>query len=321
MSKSELWLPSGVRPTAEESFPPSVASDARRKAFYPLVVEQPESIEILGEGIVEEALGLPDTEKVSMRIITPFSALAGYLEEHHNTGQLVEAAYPLCPEGVNPQDHLWIAYLGSATDSRRALAMAPETGVIDGIWRAQQNTISRDLFETEELEVLDEPTDQDRQQLHELYEPTFGMDLETVDEMLEDPRMQLIVLRAGGIIASVAAYYRTQVQVGSIGDLRFAEVTEAATHPDHRGKGYYGMCAAAVVVMAEKDGADVIFGECNGSDVGVHAAAKRSGRRSARQAAHNAGLLGIEGILRSVVPISGEIRNLFPTFKVTRAIR
>lgn len=316
IDRQTLWLPPGVERTAEESWPMGHASDERSKGFYDQLVDSEAGIEVVTnalEGAIESG-----AQKATVRAVVDFGTLSSHLAETDNAGHLIEAAFPLATGNIADPTTPWLVYFGAADQARLDRAVDVDPTAIDDIWRADRS--DRAYQEPADADLVTVFDEHELKDLGLIYAPTFDMDDSAVVEMLADPRMQIIARRVGGRIVSAAAYYKTAVQVEGLGEIRFAEVTEAATHPEHTGQGHYSACAREVVRVATLEGANVIFGECNGSDNRVHSAALKSGRASARLAAHAAGLTNVPGFLGSVVPISGEMRNLFPAFLVARDI-
>jgi ribosomal protein S18 acetylase RimI-like enzyme len=311
-----LWLPPGLERTAEESWPLSPASDQRSKGFYPDRVTEESDIAVITEAMEAEITS--GAQKVNTRAVVDFGVLRDYVQNADEEQGLIEVAFPLSETNKTDENGLWIAYFGLVDPQRADQAVVVDPVDIDLIWGSKGAARESSADDAELVDVFDEHELED---LGLIYAPTFDMDMSAVSDMVHDPRMQLVARRVGGRIVSAAAYYRTAVTVNGVGEIKFAEVTEAATHPEHTGNGHYTACAQEVVRRAIADGADVVFGECNGSDRRVHSAARNSGRNSARLAAHAVGLQGIAGYLQSVVPISGEMRNLFPAYLATHELQ
>jgi hypothetical protein len=92
------------------------------------------------------------------------------------------------------------------------------------------------------------------------------------------------------------------IPIEGYGDLRITEITEAATRPSDRGKGFYTAVSADLIDTLRgqiQTPPDVIYGECNLAMRGVIVAAHLNGRKFSF---YDQSLLGVNqpyfGILR-----------------------
>jgi hypothetical protein len=126
------------------------------------------------------------------------------------------------------------------------------------------------------------------EQFCELLEP-FGYAPHEVQEILTDPNIHIVFAVApDGRVVSSAMAELGQLRVGETGTIHMAEITEAATLPEYRGKGIYRrasgllLCHLGLVSRQlqhrERAQLNVIFGESNLHMPAVVEAALRCGR-------------------------------------------
>jgi hypothetical protein len=164
-------------------------------------------------------------------------------------------------------------------------------------------------------------------QFTELYQ-YFGWTREDIVEILGSRAKLLGVARKGKEIISAGIAELLRIPFGS-NTLRMAELTEAATHTDHRGAGLYRAVASVLlgeIAEISRKGKfldseiDIVFGECNGKASGVLNTAADQGRTFSRQIGELFGYPD-SGILVQHIRIDGnetsrlaDHNDLFPAF-------
>lgn len=153
-----------------------------------------------------------------------------------------------------------------------------------------------------EFEVLQEPSDQDYEDLALLWE-RFGSTPEEIEYYLTSPYNSVRVARFDSHIVATA---RLEITPFSQGGYHFqtAEHTDAATHSDHEGKGLY----AALLAQTQRwlhtleQPPDIMYGTSNVDQPQVLRLAQRMGRKSALQDGFDQGF-PYSGFLRQDAPI------------------
>lgn len=269
-------------------WPPQPVSHERLKGFYPEVVGGRDSADAL-EARVQEALQTMRDEqlgRLSVRTVVELGALPRLAKFE---GTSVEAVVPIAGE------NLGIAYLG-ANALRRCMSdeqLASHDRLLRSVIARDADTSPEALFADESLglraSVVNPAEAADlAEAFMPLYAP-FGYGREETEVLLGDKSSTIAYIAAAdGTVLSTAMAERASVPVVGYGDLHLAEITEASTRPEWRGRGLYaaisGFLARQLVEQRTEGEAplDVLYGESNLAAPGVLLAAHQNGRRFAR---------------------------------------
>lgn len=116
----------------------------------------------------------------------------------------------------------------------------------------------------------------------DLYD-VFGYDQDDIVELLLNPDNTIAFLEHNGVIISTALAEKANIKLNDSEEtIRIAEVTEAITRPEYRGRGLYQQishCLVQSLLETNPEKLDVIYGESNLSAPGVLIAAHQNGRR------------------------------------------
>ena len=106
----------------------------------------------------------------------------------------------------------------------------------------------------------------------------FDMNLENVQKLTRNKNnIKAIARNPNNVIVSIGIAEYTETNVNDI-SFRFAELSDAATHPDYGSKGIYtGTCAMLMLELARKN-IDLVYGEARACHNWVNIACKTSGR-------------------------------------------
>lgn len=138
------------------------------------------------------------------------------------------------------------------------------------------------------FEVLERPSDEDIDALVGIYASTYQtftipLDREGVTGLVRDPLNLVGVIRQAstGRIASVgiAETHLEMIQDGNRArGFKFAELSEAATHPNYAKKGLYTAIGMHLLGRLAEGGFDLVYGEARACDYGVNKACINMGR-------------------------------------------
>lgn len=305
-------------------WPPTAASDARLRGFYPELVT-PQSLEEFYDTFRDQNLFLhkavPAASRLTIRAVVK-SDLVGRIG-HTIPG--IEAAIPL--GGDFSGNH--IVYMGTTQTYRSEHDENIINTSIDNLTEAQKRphrplpTEGELSAEGLRLVIADRRMDDGTiQQFTDLYQP-FGYSQKNVANLAENPNNTILYLQdKDGVITSSAMAEHASVEISGLGTLNMAEVTEATTNPGYRGKGHYrvvsGFLLEHILEQADKDQVPLhaVYGESSldPNSVGVLKAAADNGRRFSFS---EAGWLGISndqrdtpfGVLPQHVRIGDKLQN------------
>jgi hypothetical protein len=127
------------------------------------------------------------------------------------------------------------------------------------------------------------PEEQKREmvgQFADLYS-VFGYDEDDVEEILLNPANTIAYAQDETGVISTAMGEKATLEVEGFGQLHMAEITEAITHPDRRGEGFYAAICGFLTekLKVSEEPLDIIYGESNLAMQGLLLAIYESGRR------------------------------------------
>jgi hypothetical protein len=156
-------------------------------------------------------------------------------------------------------------------------------------------------------------------QMTELYK-RFGWERSDVVEILGKPNNIIAIAKNNNEIVSAGIAEISTIQLQDNSRLRMAEITEAATDERYQKKGLYSSVVAKLMMelAMNESQIDLVFGECNGNELGVLNTARSLGRTFSYEIATRE-QLPFKGFLPQHVPIAGQPRNtpyndLFPSY-------
>lgn len=293
---------------------------------------------------VDEIRGLMDEikeggiDRVSVRLLVEDPIWLSSLETIGGLGELV---IPL--SGSSPElEGASILYLGFNAGSRQ-----PDQNelrrcifnVDDALGRpiaTYAELIQRPFNQGYTLSLLDLTdrmiSEKIQDQMANLY-VRFGWTREEVLDILSQKNNIIAVASDGGKIVSAGIAETSMMQFSDGIELRMAEITEAATDEEYKGRGLYSAVAAQLMheiyVKSEEKSIfggkiDLVFGECNGNEPGILKAVKSLGRTFAIEVSRELGI-PFKGYLPQHVPIAGapkttKYNDLFPAYMVRSSI-
>lgn len=330
---TELDLPEVSSDTSSigPQWPPRETSFNRVKGFYnkKVVETAGELTELLDE--VEELVVTSAADRISVRMVLRNSLLS--TERLDNWGEAV-----ISLRGTQPQlEDTSMLYIGFNDKTRQPDShdLGESLNNLDQALQRKQvsflDMVHRLLDQGYELEMPDyEMRVKDGDfidQLADLYS-RFEWGKSDVEDILGNKNNLIMVARSGEEIVSAGIAEMSLIEFTEQDlSLRIVELTEAATRQEHANKGLYSGVSAALLrrlgdLSREDDvlggKADIVFGECNGSSLGVLIAAKSQGRTFSLELAMEKNY-PFSGILVQHVPIQGSERrtpynDLFPAY-------
>ena len=274
MAETQLDLTSSVG----AAWPPQRASNNRIRGFFDHVVcDRSDAIDFVAiferERVIAEQDA--DADRLSIRVITTGTAmkvLDGLIE--------VEGAMPLRGEdGLHVTYAAWNHcdrstaqatlihhrhFLENIASMQRAIDFVP----VDGIFSPVQLIDSR-TTDTERLALSEK--------FSELY-GAFGYSERDVQDLLLNSANTIAYIELGGAVVSTAMAEHATVQAQDK-SVRLAEITEAFTLPDYRGRGLYQAVSQYLVSQLSLGDLDAVYGESNLASPGVVVAAHKNGRQ------------------------------------------
>jgi hypothetical protein len=335
-------------------WPPQEASEQRKKAIYPDVIENAEDLSI----ILRELHAMPfdaKTTRYSIRAFISRNAFAQAIQTDPLLYEYTEGAIDLAGIERPELEDTVIAYFGKNNGARRT---APDLYTeriarVRDVYQSERYAPREPRFEIPGF-TIDQLAPKDTiepaiiDQYAHLYK-AFGRSREDVEEMLVSPTNihvaafydtvpSLQDIEAG---ANPKAISRELVSAG-IGELsqvtirrngipysiRFAEVTEAATREDFRGSGLYTIVANNLNRILASHNLDFVMAESNASAPGVIMAARLQGRSTSLEVLDQFGLP--ERLLEQHVRIfegskdmrpETEKNDLVPTFMTRQTLQ
>ncbi len=263
-------------------WPPEVATFERLRGIDNTLVRD----DLLLQERVAYLRGLDlsgDISRVSVRLFVDNEILAGADIE-----DLIETVIPLSGANIPALENTSIVYLGRNSLNRNT---AKEI-------RAQQTDRVREIFSVRtdredtpvNLELRNLPPGERMQEdivdrYFQLY-GVFGWTREEIVKLLSSPENIFVSgINEGGIVSSVIAEISNinlfDPQTGDSFSLQLAEITEAATLPEYRGRGYYTAVSNELLrVLARQSRVpNIVYGETNLDALGALKAANRQGRK------------------------------------------
>jgi len=276
-------------------WPPTEASEGRKKGIYPEAIEDP--LEVLR--LFTEFKDLPFNDGSSSSDISRISARAFITREALQKAinlnpvlisDLTEGAIDLAGTGRIELDDLIIVYLGK-NDSRRRSETTDMRRRIEQVRRIFNSddyiTYERDdlNFQIDDflIDILSKDAINDESiinQYTKLYS-AFSRTREEVVFMLNQPtNIHVPAFHKGKLVSAGIAELGeiTIIRNGQNVTLKFAEITEAATDEDYRGRGLYTIVANHLNRRCAEIDLDFVMAESNTSSLGVIVSAKRQGR-------------------------------------------
>jgi len=180
------------------------------------------------------------------------------------------------------------------------------------------NRVHNQGFDLSILTLLNRTTDNDIvNQMANLYK-RFGWERSDVVDILSKPHNIIAVAKKDNRIVSAGIAEISSIQLQDNSCIRMAEITEAATDERYQKKGLYSSIVAKLMMelATNQSQTDLVFGECNGNELGVLNTAKSLGRTFSYEMVTRE-QLPFKGFLPQHVPIAGQPRNtpyndLFP---------
>jgi len=151
----------------------------------------------------------------------------------------------------------------------------------------QNTSVDNDPRRIEEggyrVDILDSASEEDLKQILELYQETFTkylfpMTLENVRKLITNTNARASVVRdSDGKIVSICVAETARIDT-NLGSLYICELSDEATHPEHRRRGLNSACIQRLIEhLYEKDGIDLIFEEARAPHIGVNKVAAKLG--------------------------------------------
>ena len=274
--------------------------------------------------------------RISMRAVVDnglLTSLPRYCCNH------VEAIIPLAETQPAFENHS-IVYFGVNHPSRisddhiREQNWLNVYGALEKQPKSPNDIIKKSLDRGYELDIIEDASHCSETVVDEVYRliERFNYDISATLEILDDPNFTLGVARKDGKIVAVGLAETNEVEIGG-NKLTMVELTEASTNKEHLGRGLYSGISTTVLQYLNKKSkalgfngkeVDVVYGESNGSALGVLLTAAYQGRIFSTDVCRQMGFEG-RGMLPLHVPIldpdedkaSEEIKrnnNLFPSF-------
>lgn len=292
-------------------WPPTAEGQSfeRFKGFAPTVVETPTDV----EHIVQDVRSCELTPKVS-RVATRVVMTLDMLEELRGEGRedLVETIIPLDATGDHRLVDAALVYLGRNHASR------PSVGVGDMRGRVRDIFVRRGFRGAGELQpgysvaaITDaERTDPETVADYIKLYSVFGWEPDEVRDLLTEPANTLIAARFDGrVVASgIAEVGSIQIQRGGEAiDFGMAEVTEAATLVEHRGRGLYTAISHGLMhhLAGLETPPHLVYGEMNSESSAVLRTAAGQGRLIGRDTATEFGFPDATHLPQHVTIYSG----------------
>ncbi len=300
-------------------WPPVEASFQRKKGFFGEVIADGNSL----INFLKEFNQLPfgNTTRISARAIVNREALIEYLTLGLETSS-IEAIIPLAGCGLLPLESTCLIYVGKNTDYR----LSPEDIKNQQLQRVREifgssleNQSLRSLPDGFKIKLLtegDRKNETTYEYYYQLYQ-LFGWSEQEVKSLLNNSNNILVaVFNEKGLVVSSGMAEIGDVSIVHGFDsltLKLAEITEAATLPEYRGKGFYQKVSDEIlrVLATMPNPPNLVFGELNLDSPGVLKVAAQQGRTSALQIALNMDLDPNQGhwFLEQHVPISSGLSN------------
>jgi GNAT superfamily N-acetyltransferase len=247
-------------------WPPASSSHERLRGFYDQKVVETkadcqEFAELFGEQ-VNLLAERPELTRLSIRLVT----YASHLATLHAMGAPVEAAIPL----ANTEPGLVLAYTATNKPSR-----AVDAATLQRHGRLLQVIVRQDRVPAGVpdyvVKTVDHHLDEAaRRRLEAQFSGLYGAfnyGLEDVRELLGNPANTILYLEDNERVVSTALAERAAIPIAGFGSLQLAEISEAYTHPDYRGKGLYRRVSGALIghLLAQQanDPLHAIYGESN----------------------------------------------------------
>lgn len=282
-------------------WPPGPSTHNRMRGFYDqAVVRDVADVAVFAQEFAAERERLhehPDLDRLSIRLVGSFGILAA-LQDH---GIHVEAAIPL----GNLGEDLAIAYTAWNSEARRASSghLASELAMLKNATSSEVSPIDyrQELgLRGYTAHIIDKDTSEaDKQALVERFVDMykiFNYDRGDVETLLFNPANTIAYIEHEGQVISTAMAEAGEILVQDLEPLAITEITEASTHPDHRGNGLYklvsGFLVSELLRRAQQTGQplNALYGESNLAMPGVILAAHHNGRRFSHFDAERAGI-------------------------------
>ncbi len=261
-------------------WPPIVSSNNRIKGFYEELVDTPQDT----ESFIQEfnrhqaaAESHPEVDRLSIRTLASVGSIAMF----DSAGISLEGAMPI--RGNKDLAIVYAAWNGvERTINEEQLAghhdvltqaVATPLKPAHALTDFRPAIIDRHTTDAEKSNMIEKFVD--------LY-GTFGYDESDVEDILLNPANTIAFIEDEEGVVSTAMAERIVLPIEGHGDIRIAEVTEAITRHEMRGKGFYRAISRYLVDQLLDDDEqplDVLYGESNLAVNGVLVAAHQNGRR------------------------------------------
>jgi hypothetical protein len=261
------------------AWPPAIASYERMRGFYDQLVDSSAEVDTFVDHFHEyaaEAESIAEVSRLSIRLLTDSAGIAD-IDRREIT---IEGALPV-------DNEYFIVYTAVNAHNRLASAnrLAQHREFLDA---TIQNPRRSDLPELSDRAfeplVIDSSTPQGEKELLiprflALY-GMFGYNQQDVSDLLVNDANTIVYAEDDDGVVSTGMAEQATITVKGYGDVRIAEITEAVTRPESRGRGLYTAVSAYLVdILRQQDEAPhVIYGETNLTMPGAIKAAHSNGR-------------------------------------------
>ena len=274
--------------TMEEEQPSSIgklnkpfydADNKRVKAFYTNSIESESQL----EEMINDLRGMKeqhDADRITARFI---------VNDNVKREEGIEARIPLS----NGLGNYSLIYFGENTPQRQSaeeiltqektyvntIKDKPTVGIEEALRRPEQTGYT--------VEILENPSQKDLKDIIDVYSSSFDsytyeLNPENVEWLVTNPDNVVAVARdKNGIVSiGVAETGETPLCIEGEGErtFKFSELSDAATHPDHRAKGLYTATSVLLHKELTERGFDLVYGEARACNYGVNKSCQKIGR-------------------------------------------